>query len=110
MKMLLVVALMAVGLSGCGARDFLKQIESGAYDAAARGVSEYCERADRGVVAGERVEARREIRQRGKDGPAGPNYVVRGLDAKTAHGSGPVVRIWCVGEEVPEAVWQDLVR
>lgn len=92
---------------GCSA-DFLKQVETGAYDAAARTVSEYCERMDSDFATRERTEARREIRQRGTEGP-GPVYV-EGLDEKTGNGRGPVVRIWCHGETVPAQVWQDLIR
>ena len=101
-------------LGGCAAFEkaegFLKQIESKAYDAAALGVSEYCERSDSDIVLNERNQARRELRQRGTEGPAAPEAAVPGLDEQTAQGSGPVVRIWCQGEVVPAEVWNDLIK
>ena len=101
-------------LGGCAyldkAGDFLKQIETGAYDAAAKGISEYCERADSPLAIQERIEARRELRQRGTDGPVGPFNWIEGLDEKTMTADGPVIRIYCRGEDVPDAVWKDLIR
>lgn len=102
---------LAIVLAGCETTEgFLKQIESGAYNAAARSVSEYCKRTSYDIVAVERVQARREIRQRGFSGPKGAVPGVKDLDKKTQHGPGPVVRIWCEGEEVPDVVFQDFVK
>lgn len=92
---------------GCSA-DFLKSVESGAYDKAAAAVSTYCQNMDSALLEQQRVEARREIRQRGTEGPA-PVFF-EGLDDKTAGGKGPVVRIYCHGDTVPTAVWGDLIR
>ena len=103
--------LLAVILAGCATptKDVLKSIESGAYDAAAESVSQYCKRLSRiDILDQERLEARREIRQRGSDGPVGPGPGV--LDDKTAYGRGPVIRIWCDGESVPASVWEDFIR
>lgn len=93
--------------TGCSA-DFLKSIETGAYDKAADAVSLYCEQTDTDLLSQQRIEARREIRQRGTEGPA-PVFF-EGLDDKTAGGKGPVVRIYCHGETVPTAVWGDLIK
>lgn len=104
------LAILLAGLAvatGCTA-DFLKNVESGAYDKAAAAVSNYCERTDSDVINETRIEARREIRQRGTEGPAPIFY--EGLDDQTAGGKGPVVRIWCHGENVPVEVWKDLIK
>ncbi len=99
----------AVALGGCGAKGFLKQLEGKAYDGAARAVSEYCEAlAGNALADQERLEARREIRQRGTGGPADLSHPI--LDDQTAKGDGPVVRIYCEGENVPASVTEDLVR
>ena len=104
----LLTLLVAVVLStGCRG-DFLKQVESGAYDQAAKTVSVYCEHMDSSLAQQERLEARREIRQRGLNGPAAVS--VEGLDDQTAGGHGPVVRIYCHGETVPVRVWEDLKK
>ena len=109
-------------LAGCGtSHGFLKQIESQAYDGAAVTVSEYCKRVNQtdefteetfgGKLANEeRIQARREIRQRGENGPKAGKGIDKALDANTAQAGGPVVRIWCEGEEVPEVVWQDFLK
>ena len=106
------ILLMSVFLMGCSGatRDFLKAIETGAYDTAAEAVGKYCKRATGPIITAERIEARREIRQRGGYGPNGPRTQVDGLDDKTAYGSGPVVVIYCSGEIVPYEVWNSLVR
>ncbi len=110
-----IIAIVVVGmLGGCAyfekAEGFLKQVENKSYDSAALGVSEYCERANSDIVLNERIQARRELRQRGTEGPAGPANPVDGLDKQTAQGEGPVVRIWCQGETVPAEVWNDLIK
>lgn len=102
------LALFALG--GCNGGGFLKDIESRAYDSAALAASEYCERGTNPILANERLEARREVRQRGTHGPLPPAEGVSGLDAHTAAGDGPVVRIWCQDERVPQEVWKDLVK
>lgn len=112
----LAVMLALVGCSG----DLLDDIEDRKYDAAAEKVSAYCAKAAGGDLwlQRTRIEARREIRQRGSNGPVGPLVVIDGLDLKTAHGSGPVLVVWCEGERtgdgfpypVPPAVWQGMVR
>ena len=99
-------------LVGCTPKthDFLKAIEGRAYDEASRMVSEYCDKTDNFLLKRERLEARREIRQRGYSGPAGPQVKPNDLDDKTAFGNGPVVRIWCDREEVPQEVWNNFIR
>ena len=95
-------------LAGCApVVQVTKAVESKSYDVLARSFSEYCERAD--ILPRTRIEARREIRQRGASGPHGP-VIPEELDPKTAYGQGPVVRIWCEGEAVPDEVWPGLVR
>ena len=95
----------AILIAGCTstAKDFLKALESRAYDTAAKGVTEYCQRISlssrtssqaRALVDRERVEARREIRQRGRHGPNADDG-----------NQGPVVVIWCEGDELPEG-WE----
>ena len=106
-------------LPGC-ASDFLEDIENEAYDRAAAKLSAYCARnADRGLVRQRtRIEVRREIRQRGTDGPPPPDPIPEGLDERTANGAGPVLMIWCRGETngqsvpfpVPDAVWRNMIR
>lgn len=108
----LLVALLGLSIVGCSAsRDFLKQIDNKSYDGAAFGASEYCKRAQSGSIRAVRKTARREIRQRGRFGPPAPLAIPdTEIDVKTAVGDGPVVRIWCEGEEVPVEVWKDLVK
>ncbi len=96
-----ITAILIAGCTGAG-KDFLKALESKAYDTAAKGVSEYCDRIQnleynvRELTDEERVQARREIRQRGSSGPSGPDG-----------NPGPVVVIWCDGDEpVPTEVWK----
>jgi hypothetical protein len=106
-------------LAGC-ASDFLDDIEDQAFDEAAEKVSAYCARnANRNLFwQRTRIEVRREIRQRGADGPPPPDPVPDGLDVKTANGAGPVVMIWCQGETngqdvpflVPNPVWRNMIR
>jgi len=103
-------------LMGCGTtNDFLKNVEGKAYDRTAHTITKYCELKNKDGLAGtiarqEALELRREIRQRGEQGPQGPTEKPEYLDDKTAYGPGPVVRIWCEGEPVPENVWWDFVR
>ena len=106
-------------LAGC-ASDVLDDIEDQAYDKAAQKLSAYCARnAAQGLFRQRtRIEVRREIRQRGTDGPPPPDPVPAGLDEQTAQGAGPVLMIWCQGETngqgvpfpVPDAVWRDMIR
>ena len=105
-KLLMLSSVVGVILatSGCaGAKDFFKALESKAYDSAAEGVSKYCRRINqasnsspqaRALVDRERVEARREIRQRGKNGPLGIG---------DGH-EGPFVIVWCEGDPVPAGI------
>ncbi len=108
-KIIIVTAILLTGCSG-KTHDFLKAIEGKAYDQAAKMASKYCERTDNRILRQERLEARREIRQRGFAGPEGPLVKPPKLDDKTAYGDGPVVRIWCEDEDVPSQVWDDFVR
>lgn len=98
--------------AGCSSttKGFLKSIEGKAYDTAANSASKYCDNMTGPIATQERLEARREIRQRGTNGPLPTDANIPGLDHQTAYGSGPVIRIWCKGEEVPSAVWTDFVR
>ena len=108
--------LTAFFLAGCaGTHDLIKDAEGKAYDRLAGAFSKYCEgKTEEGVLGAlarqEALEARREIRQRGIGGPHGPMDKVPDLDDKTAYGTGPVIRVYCGGEKVPEAVWQDFIR
>ena len=110
----LLVAGCAAADVGEDAHDLIKAIERGAYDTAAEILSGYCEGVhDKGLwVQRTRIEARREIRQsnKGRFGPLPPSTTIPGLDQKTAEGTGPVLRIWCQGEEVPDVIWEGLVR
>lgn len=108
-----------IAIAGCA--DVFDNIEYQSWDAAAEKVSAFC-----AAQVGDdplwwqrtRIEARREIRQRGTNGPAGPAYAPGGLDDKTTHGEGPVLMIWCAGETdgqgrpyaVPQSVWKGMVR
>jgi hypothetical protein len=106
-------------LAGC-ASDFLEDLEDQAFDSAAAKLSAYCDRnAGQGLTRQRsRIEVRREIRQRGTDGPPPPDPVPEGLDEQTAQGAGPVLMIWCRGETngqgvpfpVPDAVWRNMIR
>lgn len=108
----------ALLLASCSG-DFLDDIEDEAYDAAATKLSDYCA-LNRGDLFWQRtrIEVRREIRQRGDNGPPGPVEVPEGLDQKTAFGPGPVLMIWCGGETTgqsipyapPETVWRAMIR
>jgi len=109
-----------VFLSSCStnvqksAHDFSKELERGAYDNVAEVLSEYCDNVyDKSLwIQRTRIEARREIRQsdKGYRGPRPPAKSIPGLDEKTSNGNGPVLRIWCQGEEVPEFIWEEMVR
>lgn len=96
------------------AHDFSKELEGGAYDNVAEVLSEYCDKVyDKSLwIQRTRIEARREIRQskKGRRGPSPPAKPVHGLDEKTSNGNGPVLRIWCQGEEVPDFIWEEMVR
>jgi hypothetical protein len=106
-------------LVGC-ASDLLDDIEDEAYDKAAKKVSAYCARnAEKDLFwQRTRIEVRREIRQRGTDGPPPPVPIPEGLDEQTANGEGPVLIIWCRGETngqgvpfpVPDPVWRNMIR
>lgn len=93
-----------------------KAIEDPLYNRAAQIVSDICAKVyDRGLwIQRTRAEARREIRQRGRYGPQRPNHlpdrIKDGLGKETMKGKGPVIRIYCEGEQVPDVVWSDLVR
>ena len=112
-------AIALLSLSGCSSQekihDFVKDIEGKAYDRLAGAISEYCAKKNQDGIGGsiltqEALEARREIRQRGHTGPPGPALLPGSLDEKTAYGPGPVMRIYCEGESVPEKLWQDFIR
>ena len=107
MRYLIIISLIPlfVGCTGAG-KDFLKALEGKAYDVAAKSVSEYCDRLQnmeynvRKLADEERVQGRREIRQRGGSGPNGPDG-----------NPGPVVVIWCAKDEpVPADVWPYLEK
>jgi hypothetical protein len=110
----------ALLLAGCASstqkpeKDFAKALERGAYDNVSEMVSGYCNTVwDKGLrIQRTRIEARREIRQssKGHGGPKPPEAPIPGLDAKTAEGKGPLLRIWCQGEQVPDVIWEDMVR
>jgi hypothetical protein len=115
-----IVSLIALWLlAGC-ASDLLDDIEDQAFDRAAEKLSDYCARnANQGLFRQRsRIEVRREIRQRGTNGPPPPDPVPAGLDEQTAEGEGPVLMIWCPGETngqgvpfpVPDAVWRNMIR
>lgn len=116
----LLLILLVPLLTGCFAstekvHDFVKDVEGKAYDRVAGAITKYCKGKTKDGTFGriakqEALELRREIRQRGNAGPQGPTEKPEYLDDKTAYGLGPVVRIWCEGEPVPENVWWDYVR
>lgn len=119
--LLITVVLFIPFLTGCESlgggkvHDFVKDVEGKAYDSVADAVTKYCKGKTKDGTFGEiakqeALELRREIRQRGGYGPLGPMQKPEYLDDKTAYGTGPVVRIWCNGEPVPENVWWDFVR
>ena len=97
---LIFVSMLSFFLGGCfaGTGGFLEALEAGAYDRAATYVSGYCERSGSVLVGLERQNARRQIRALGSAGPVLPEVA----------GDGPMVRIWCRGETVPQEVWKDL--
>jgi hypothetical protein len=118
--MIRLAPLVALSLLAACASDFLEDIEDQAFDRAAAKLSAYCARtADQGLLRQRtRIEVRREIRQRGTDGPPPPDPVPDGLDEQTAQGAGPGLMIWCRGETngqgvpfpVPDAVWRNMIR
>lgn len=90
---------------------FLKRFEHRLFDAAANALGKVIKAAEQsGDLDRFMVEFRREIRQRGNRGPAGPLRPVPGLDQKTAEGDGPVIMVWARGSTVPDEVWPTLVR
>lgn len=95
-------------------RDLGKALEHGAFDSLASIFSDYCNSVfDKGLwIQRTRIEVRREIRQSpvGRYGPSPPSKAIAGLDPNTANGKGPVVRIWCQGEAVPDVIWEQMVR
>ena len=110
MKPHLVIPLL-LGISGCASSDFFEDLEEGAYDTAAEKLSQYCKNvtaADSPIITEERIEARREIRQRGDNGPDPVDLDF--LDEQTSRGKGPAIRIWCAGETVPTEIWRDYVK
>jgi hypothetical protein len=106
-------------LAGCAGDDLLDDIEDEAYDSAADQLSDFCDRNANDLSRQRtRIEVRREIRQRGTDGPPPPDPIPEGLDEQTANGEGPVLMIWCRGETngqgvpfpVPDSVWRNMIR
>jgi hypothetical protein len=101
-----------------GVHDFSKSIERRNYDRAAQIVSDICAGVyNRGLwIQRTRIEARREIRQsvKGRYGPLPPKDLPPALAEKigdnTLNGTGPIVRIYCEGDEVPLHVWEELAR
>jgi len=98
-KQLFPVIVVTTTLAGCAA---LKPYEQKGYQAIATGASTVCEGYKAGglFVDQERVEARREIRQRGSNGPifteAQIQYLMeKGVDEKTARATGPIVVLGC---------------
>ena len=106
------LAITMAALQGCSAlHDMSKGVEGRVYDEVAEATTSYCKwAAGKAFFDQERLEARREIRQRGSDGPQPPAAPIPGLDAQTAQGQGPVVRVYCSSDPVPDAVWLDLVK
>lgn len=107
-RYLTTIAVSAILISGCSATGFLKSIETKAFDASAVSASRYCEELNSEVSHIQRQEARRHVRAEGSYGPEAPSDVAVKLDDDMANGQGPVVRIWCEGEEVPDEVWDGL--
>ena len=113
---LMIAACTATLLAGCGTtHELIKDIEDKAYNSLAKAFSQYCDKVPNEGAVGdiaklERIELRREIRQRGHSGPKGPGYVVAGLDDQTANGPGPVIYVACTGDPVPEDLWLWMVR
>lgn len=113
MRSLIVLLLTLPLLTGCFTHDLVKDVEGKAYDSLANAFSKYCEPQGGGgiispIVEQEALEARREIRQRGSNGPEA--FTVEGVDDQTALGDGPVVRVYCTDDDVPEAVQLDFIR
>ena len=100
-------------LAGCSTtHEFVKDVEGKVYDSLADAFSEYCERqeGDWAVLFNqEALELRREIRQRGTHGPE-THGELPFLDNQTAYGGGPVMRVYCSDDVVPDAVWMDFVK
>lgn len=115
LKRIIFVSVVAFTLTGCLSHDLVKDYEDKAYDSIAAAASRYCSpQATEGMVAyiaeHEALEFRRKIRQRGENGPTGPVVDVHLLDEKTSNGAGPVMRIYCSDDVVPDEVWKDFVR
>ena len=112
-RLILLLPLIAIG--GCSS--FWKDIEGKAYDAVAEQVSDYCSAVTstkplkQMLKLEERIETRREIRQRGTQGPGpAPEQTVEHIGENTAYGDGPVFLIYCQYDEVPDEVWSDFIR
>ena len=119
------------GFSGCSSapqdklHDLSKAMEERAFDDLARVYSEYCQSVyDKGLLIDHlRVEMTREIRQSpyGSFGPLPPPSSVgtvagtnanpqRGPDANTRNGGGPLVLVYCRGDDVPPEIWKAVER
>ena len=117
--------------SGCSSapqdklHDLSKAMEERAFDDLARVYSEYCQSVyDKGLLIDHlRVEMTREIRQSpyGSFGPLPPPSSVgsiaganaspqRGPDANTRNGGGPLVLVYCRGDDVPPDIWKAVER
>ena len=106
----LLPALVALTLAACTHSE-IKDVEDQVYDFVAQAFSNACQgSADSELVRRDWVEVAREIRQRGSNGPTGPNPIPDGLDEKTALGLGPVVVVRCAGDTVEQPVWLELRR
>jgi hypothetical protein len=116
-------------LAGCttnGYKEVFENLDKGyeraAYNELARIYSQYCATmALKGPYVDRfRAEGAREIRQQGRYGPAPPSSAYSGwlsaegdylaLDTKARLASGPIVMIYCRGDDVPEDVWRYLDR
>lgn len=85
--------------------DIVKAIESAAYDRAVDQADNVCKKMRSKSYREETIQTLREIRQRGSNGPDPVSGVTR-----TARGHGPVLVLWCEGEQVPIDVWQFLEK
>ena len=106
---------MVLSVTACAS--FWKDVEGKAYDKVAEQVSDYCSSRTSSdplkqlLYLEERIETRREIRQRGTQGPGpAPEWTVPEIGENTAYGDGPVFLVYCQYDEVPDEVWNDFVR